>query len=125
MRGIVGYLGPQDAVGEDETVIASDISAIVGHTRRVIFLRDGDLLTARRGKADITSFHNVPVSRELTHIDGDLGRIEKGGFEHFMLKEIHEQPEALTSATRGGCPIDQPRNLAKSVTVRRGVALPF
>ena len=88
-------------LGPDETIVASDVSAIVGHTRQVLFLHDGDLLTAGPGEVDVRSFRNVPVSRELTHIDWDLGRIEKGGFEHFMLKEIHEQPEALASALRG------------------------
>ena len=50
---------------------------------------------------DIVSAANVPVARETTHIDWDVGEIEKGGYEHFMLKEIHEQPEAISNATRG------------------------
>jgi len=88
-------------VCDDETVIASDISAILGHTRQVIFLDDGDIVVATGSTVDITSQRKVPVSRKATQIDWDLAQIEKGGFEHFMLKEIHEQPEAIANATRG------------------------
>ena len=73
----------------------------MSHTNRVIFLNDGDVLTATADDIDITSLKNVPVSREMTHIDWDIEEIEKGGYEHFMLKEIHEQPTALANATRG------------------------
>jgi glucosamine--fructose-6-phosphate aminotransferase (isomerizing) len=88
-------------VGEGETIVASDICAVVSHTQRVVFLDDGDVLTARAGDMDITTLKNVPISRELTHVDWDIGQIEKGGYEHFMLKEIHEQPQALANVTRG------------------------
>ena len=84
-----------------ETIIASDISAIVQHTDQVIFLNDGDIVTATGENIDIVSAANVPVARETTHIDWDVGEIEKGGYDHFMLKEIHEQPEAIANATRG------------------------
>jgi glucosamine--fructose-6-phosphate aminotransferase (isomerizing) len=85
----------------DETIIASDISAIISHTDQVVFLDDGDVLTATADTIDITSLKNVPVSREMMKIDWDIGEIEKGGYEHFMLKEIHEQPQAIANATRG------------------------
>lgn len=88
-------------LSDNETIIASDISAIVSHTNKVIFLDDGDILTATAGDTDITNFKNVPVTRELTHIDWSIGEIEKGGFEHFMLKEIHDQPQAIANAIRG------------------------
>ena len=88
-------------VSRDETIVASDVSAIVNYTKQVIFLNDGDIATATAGNVDITSVKNVPVSPELTHIDWDVEEIEKGGYDHFMLKEIHEQPQALTNATRG------------------------
>ena len=88
-------------VRDDETIVASDVSAIISHTDKVIFLNDGDILTASAGNIDITNFKNVPVTRELTHIDWDVGEIEKSGYEHFMLKEIHEQPQALGNAIRG------------------------
>lgn len=88
-------------VCEDATIVASDVSAIINHTNQVIFLDDGDVLLARKGDIDITSLRNVPVSRELTNIDWDITQIEKGGYEHFMHKEIHEQPEALANSIRG------------------------
>jgi glucosamine--fructose-6-phosphate aminotransferase (isomerizing) len=86
---------------DDETVIASDISAILSYTKQVIFLDDGDIVLATASNVDITSQRKVPVSRKATQIDWDLAQIEKGGFEHFMLKEICEQPEAIANATRG------------------------
>jgi glucosamine--fructose-6-phosphate aminotransferase (isomerizing) len=88
-------------VCENETLIASDVSAIVSHTNQVIFMDDGDILTASANAFDITSLKNVPVSRTPTTIDWDLGSIEKAGYPHFMLKEIFEQPDALANATRG------------------------
>ena len=86
---------------KNETIVASDISAIIGHTDQVIFMDDGDVLTATADAIDITSLKNVPVSRKPMTIDWDPGAIEKGGYDHFMLKEIFEQPEALANATRG------------------------
>jgi len=86
---------------DDETIIASDVSAIVNYTKQVIFLNDGDILTATARHIDITSAKNVPVSREMTHIDWDIRDIEKDGYEHFMLKEIHEQPQTIANAIRG------------------------
>lgn len=88
-------------VGDNETIVASDVSAIINHTNKVIFMNDGDILTAKAGEVDITNFKNIPVTRELTHVDWDLGLIEKGGYEHFMLKEIFEQPQALANVMRG------------------------
>ena len=88
-------------VGNDETIVASDISAIINYTKQVVFLNDEDIATITAERLDISSLKNVPVSRESTHIDWNLGQIEKGGFAHFMLKEIHEQPQALANAIRG------------------------
>jgi len=95
--------GSPIAVGicRDETIIASDVSAIVNHTDQVIFLDDGDILSATGDSVDITSRKNVPVSRKPTRIDWELGAIEKGGHAHFMLKEIFEQPQAIANAIRG------------------------
>lgn len=95
--------GSPIAVGicDDETIVASDVSAIVQHTKQVIFLNDGDILTASGNNVEVVSLRNVPVSRETTHIDWDVDQIEKAGYEHFMIKEIHEQPTAISNATRG------------------------
>lgn len=91
---------------ENETLIASDVSAIINHTHQVIFLSDGDIVRATATEVDITSVKNVPVTRERTHIDWDIGQIEKGGHEHFMLKEIHEQPDSLANTIRGRLLVD-------------------
>ncbi len=86
---------------DGETIVASDVSAIVNYTKRVIFLNDGDILTATADSVEIASIKNVPVTREMTHIDWDIRDIEKGGYAHFMLKEIHEQPATIANALRG------------------------
>jgi glutamine---fructose-6-phosphate transaminase (isomerizing) len=88
-------------VGEDETIIASDAAAIVAHTRRVIYLDDNDIAIVTAASVDIRDLHNVPVTREIAELAMDTAAAEKGGFEHFMLKEIHEQPDALGNAIRG------------------------
>ncbi|MEI6972395.1 MAG: glutamine--fructose-6-phosphate transaminase (isomerizing) [bacterium] len=100
---IAARQGSPIAIGirDDETIIASDVSAIVTHTKQVIYLGDGDIVTATRENVDIASLKNVPVSHEMTHIDWDISQIEKGGYEHFMLKEIHEQPDSLANTLRG------------------------
>ena len=86
---------------DGETVIASDVSAVVSHTKQVIYLDDGDLLTTTSDGVSITSLRNLPVARDAIEIDWDIEAIEKGGFEHFMRKEIHEQPSALQNTLRG------------------------
>ena len=88
-------------LGNSETIVASDLAAIVSYTRRVIFLNDNDIALVTPDNVDIRNIENVPVSRETAHIDWDTGAAEKSGFDHFMLKEIFEQPEAITNAIRG------------------------
>ena len=88
-------------LGEDETVVASDVSAIVAYTRQVVYLKDGDIARITPEGVQIYSLDNAPVSREVQEVDWDLGAIEKGGFDHFMLKEIFEQPDALRNTIRG------------------------
>jgi glucosamine--fructose-6-phosphate aminotransferase (isomerizing) len=88
-------------IGEKETIIASDISAIISYTDKVIFLNDNDIALIEKDNIDLRNIDNVPVSREIAHIDWDPGSAEKGGFEHFMLKEIFEQPDALADCIRG------------------------
>ena len=88
-------------VGEDETIIASDASAILAHTQRVIYLDDNDIAIVTAESVDIRDLHNVPVTREIAELGLDAAAAEKGGFEHFMLKEIHEQPDSLANAIRG------------------------
>lgn len=88
-------------IGEDATVAASDVSAIVSHTRQVIYLDDGDIARVTPEGVDVFTLDNVPVSRDVREVEWDAASAEKGGYEHFMLKEIFEQPESLRNTIRG------------------------
>ncbi|HEX5240177.1 MAG TPA: glutamine--fructose-6-phosphate transaminase (isomerizing), partial [Candidatus Limnocylindrales bacterium] len=85
----------------EESFIASDVSAILPHTNRVIFLEDGDVADVRPSGVVITDLDGSTLDRRETLVDWTPEAAEKGGFEHFMLKEIHEQPDALENALRG------------------------
>ncbi|MDB6076939.1 MAG: glmS [Akkermansiaceae bacterium] len=88
-------------VGEGETIVASDASAIIAHTRQVIYLEDNDIAIVTADNVDIRDLHQIPVSREINELGLDAAVAEKGGYAHFMLKEIHEQPDSLANAIRG------------------------
>ncbi|MEI7900213.1 MAG: glutamine--fructose-6-phosphate transaminase (isomerizing), partial [bacterium] len=88
-------------IGDGETVIASDVSAIVAHTRQVIYLQDGDVARVTEDGAQVYTLNNVPVDRAVAKVEWEIGAAEKGGYEHFMLKEIFEQPAALQNTVRG------------------------
>ncbi len=88
-------------IGAGETIIASDAAAILAHTQRVIYLDDDDVAIVTAEGVEIRDLHNIPVTREITELGYDAAAAEKGGYEHFMLKEIHEQPDALANAIRG------------------------
>jgi glucosamine--fructose-6-phosphate aminotransferase (isomerizing) len=88
-------------IGVGEALIASDASAILAHTQRVIYLDDNDIAIVTADAVDIRDLNNIPVTREIAELGLDTAAAEKGGFEHFMLKEIHEQPESLANAIRG------------------------
>jgi glucosamine--fructose-6-phosphate aminotransferase (isomerizing) len=97
-------------LGDGETIVASDVAAIIAHTRQVIYLNDDDVAVVTAAGADIRNIHNIPVAREVSKVDWDAGAAEKGGFEHFMLKEIFEQPESLANTLRGR--LDEPMGTA-------------
>ena len=88
-------------LGEGESFLASDVAAILAHTRRVIFLEEGDVADLRPGGVAITDVDGRPVERVPETIEWTVEAAEKGGYEHFMLKEIHEQPEALRQSLMG------------------------
>ncbi len=88
-------------LGDGASIAASDASAVIAHTRQVVYLQDGDVAVVRAGTVDIRNLDQVPVDRAVSNIDWDDTTVEKGGYEHFMLKEIHEQPDALENAIRG------------------------
>ena len=88
-------------VGDGEYFIASDASAVLEHTRSVVYLDDGDIAVVTGAGYRILNQQSVAQYRPVDDIEWDLEQIELGGYPHFMLKEIHEQPETLRSAMRG------------------------
>ena len=82
-------------LGQHENIVASDVTALLHRTRRVIFLQNGDIAEVRREGLEIFDGSGTPVEREVESLDWDAARVEKGGFRHFMLKEIYEQPDAI------------------------------
>ena len=88
-------------VGDGECFLASDVAAVVSHTRRVIFLEEGDVVDLRPGSVSITDIAGQARERPVHLIDWTIEAAEKGGYDHFMLKEMHEQPEAIMAAITG------------------------
>ncbi len=87
-------------VGDDEYFIASAVPAFLASTRRVLFMEDNELLEVDRGGYDLTTLAGDEVTRQVVEVDWDLDAAEKGGYEHFMLKEINEQPTAVSDTIR-------------------------
>jgi glucosamine--fructose-6-phosphate aminotransferase (isomerizing) len=87
--------------GDDENLLASDVSAMLEHTNRVVYLEDGEIATITAHDYKITTIQNVKIAPTVEEISWTLDEIEKSGFDHFMLKEIHEQPDTLRNAIRG------------------------
>jgi glucosamine--fructose-6-phosphate aminotransferase (isomerizing) len=85
----------------EESFIASDVAAILAHTNRVVFLDEGDIADVRPTGVEITDLEGRRRERPVTEITWSPEAAEKGGYEHFMLKEIHEQPEALRQSLTG------------------------
>ena len=88
-------------VGEGEMFLASDVPALLPYTRRMVFLHDGDLVVLHDDGFHVSDLAGHPVTRQIDSIDWDAEAAEKGGFETYMLKEIYEQPTALTNTLIG------------------------
>jgi glucosamine--fructose-6-phosphate aminotransferase (isomerizing) len=93
-------------VGEGESFVASDVPGILQHTRDIYFLADGDMAILTLAGVELTDFDGNPIQRKLTHIQWDPIQAEKGGYKHFMLKEIWEQPQAVRDTTLGRVSLD-------------------
>src|SRR5213594_1132114 len=89
------------AVGAGENFVASDASAVLSHTRSVVYLDDGEIAVVRPSDYRILDLDTVEKEKAVTRVDWDLATIERGGHAHFMLKEILEQPESLRNTLRG------------------------
>jgi glutamine---fructose-6-phosphate transaminase (isomerizing) len=88
-------------LGENEYFVASDVSAILAHTRQVVYLDDGDLAVLSRDGYKVLDLDSTELDKKVSKIDWDIAQIERGGFAHFMLKEIFEQPHTIENTMRG------------------------
>lgn len=88
-------------LGDGETFLASDVPALLSHTREVIFLHEGEMAVISRAGITLTDLEGEPFERAPKHITWTPSQAEKGGYKHYMLKEIHEQPRAMTDTLRG------------------------
>jgi glucosamine--fructose-6-phosphate aminotransferase (isomerizing) len=104
-------------LGENENFIASDITAILSETRRMLFIEEGEVVTVTRTGVSITDFEGKPHHREPKVITWSAQQAEKGGFKHYMLKEIHEQPRAVADTLVGRL------DLAKDDVILDGVEI--
>ena len=88
-------------IGEEEMFVASDATAILGHTNKVVYLQDDEIALIETGSHRIRALNGEEIAREVTEIRWSVDEIEKRGYEHFMLKEIHEQPASIANTLRG------------------------
>jgi glucosamine--fructose-6-phosphate aminotransferase (isomerizing) len=96
-------------IGDGEYFIASDAAPIVEHTNKVVYLSDGEMAIVTRDNYTVKTIENVEQEKVVTELDFSLEKIEKGGYEHFMLKEIFEQPEVMRDVMRGRVRLDEGR----------------
>ena len=94
-------------LGEGENFVASDVSALLAHTKHVIYLDDGELAVVRKDGYSVKNITDEEIEKEIHEVSMSLDEMDKGGFAHFMLKEIMEQPESVTNSMRGRLLFDE------------------
>ena len=96
-------------VGDDENFLASDAAPLAGHTKRIIYMNDEEIAVVHRnGDLQIKNIHNKIQTPFIQEFDLQVEELEKGGYEHFMLKEIHQQPQTLADCMRGRLSLEAP-----------------
>ncbi|MBP5479154.1 MAG: glutamine--fructose-6-phosphate transaminase (isomerizing) [Bacteroidaceae bacterium] len=111
-------------IGEDEFFLGSDASPLIEYTNKVIYLDDGDIAVINRGQElKIVDFNNTELNHDVTEVELNLAQIEKGGFPHFMLKEIFEQPECLKDCMRGRVNVEVGQIILSSIIDNRSKLL--
>ncbi len=88
-------------IGDGENFVASDVPAILNYTRDIVYLEDGELAVVYKDKVDFFNLAGESVTKKISKISWNITTAEKGGYEHFMLKEIHDQPTAIAQALAG------------------------
>jgi glutamine---fructose-6-phosphate transaminase (isomerizing) len=96
-------------VGENEYFVASDASPLIEYTQKVVYLDDGEMAVITPSGYEVRTIANTPIRKEVHQLAMELEQIEKGGYPHFMLKEIFEQPRALADCMRGRLIVDESR----------------
>ena len=94
-------------IGHGENYVASDASAIIAHTRQVVYLSDGEIAELTRDGFRTSTIDDITVEKAVEEVTMELSQIERGGYDHFMLKEIHEQPETIRNAMRGRLQVEE------------------
>ncbi len=107
-------------VGENETFVASDIPAILMHTKNMIFMEDGEIVVIRSTGPEFTDMQGRPIEKTPTRIPWDPIMVEKGGYKHFMLKEIHEQPRAARDTLLGRVSLESAKVLMEEMALTDG-----
>ena len=93
-------------VGDNEMFIASDVNAMISHTKQVVYLEDGEIITIKPDEFEISDFHEKNINRVINKVDWEFESFEKGEFDHFMLKEIFEQKESVMRGMAGRLNVD-------------------
>jgi glucosamine--fructose-6-phosphate aminotransferase (isomerizing) len=103
-------------LGDNENFIASDVSAILAHTKQVIYLEDGELVEVYKDRFVAKTITDAEIEKEVHEISMTLDEIDKGGYSHFMLKEIMEQPETINNSMRGRILFDKGTSILGGLT---------